>query len=185
MGAAAKKLVGAGPDDKGWAHYEFGTLPNGFPGNCDACAARHRKMAGSNEAAAFIVRGLVPPPRSVPLRVVTPCRECPKHKLCPDNFGLHPGNELAARLYAEAARDRYVGAGLGGAFLEGTLTGDDARAVLDEFDDLIPTGLERQNLFRLMNAIDRVATRARRVAEQQAAEAAAKAAENRPRRSAH
>lgn len=118
------------------------------PGNCAGCIDYHRKNARILDYTG------------------TPCRRCPKFKLYPENYGLHPANDLAVDLYYKAAGDVRVGT-MDGAHLLRTLSIQDVQVVLDEFDDEFPTDLHRQNVFEKILLIDHVARSVRAKDEEQ------------------
>lgn len=153
MGAARGKL-------REWGKYEFGVAVGNFPGHCSACRERHSQTPDGQGGV-----GIDPPCTT----------RCPKYKLYPANWGLHPANTLAVHLYYMAARDQRVGMD---AVLVGTLTPSDAMAVLDLYADHFPALFHRQRCFELMTVLDHVATKTRAEIEDRKRKDAYEAAKN-------
>ena len=104
-------------------------------------------------------------PEARKAKVSTPCRQCPKHALYPDNFGLHPANEFAVFLYRQARQDRRVGV-FDGAPLLRTVTPESVGRVFEIYGGYFANWLHRQRTWEKVMVIDEVATSVRAAAEE-------------------
>lgn len=89
--------------------------------------------------------------------------QCPKFMLHPPGYGLMPANHLAVKLYHLAAADQR--AGMGGCLIR-TLSPQDAKAILDEYADEMPTIQSRKENLEKMFILDEVVTRMRQKHEE-------------------
>ena len=90
--------------------------------------------------------------------------------------GLMPGNELAIQIYQFWHEDQRIGT-FDCAPLMRTATIGAVSAILDEFDEYLPTWLHRQNMLKKLLIIDSAATNARNKKEESARAAQRAAAE--------
>lgn len=129
-------------------------------------------MRRAEELGGELPATMEPPP------VATPCRRCPKHALYPDNYGLHPNNELAVQIYRDVAEDQRIGTFTGAPLVRTLKPGTAIDAMEMLWSEYLPTEQSRREMMRKLLILDEVATDTRSDIEERNAATRRAAAKN-------